>query len=166
MIFKPKYSYEYNCILNENFNEHEQIKNYASLLTDKDRFFLLLQDINNKQTIKLIEKHSGIKLPQQITFYIVRAEKFNSFSEPITIEYKINPEEMIINLIKETIKTNFEIRFPDEDTRNNYIKQFTHFIFTQTKNKNYLKFIKKTKNKKTLNFQKKTLKDLVYELYE
>lgn len=164
MIFKPKYSYEYNCILNSDFNENEQIKNYASLLTDKDRFFLLLNDINNEETSSLLEKYSGITFPQEIYFYVVRAEKFDSFSEPITIEYQINPERMIINLVKETIKTFIDIRFPDEEIRDEYINKFLKFIFSKFKNKNYLKFLENIEN--DIDFEKNNLKEIIYTLYE
>ena len=41
----PKYSYEFNQILNKDYNEDDQIKNFASLLSDKDRFLILIPKI-------------------------------------------------------------------------------------------------------------------------
>jgi len=32
----PNYSYEFNIVLNEEFNEDDQVKNFASLISDKD----------------------------------------------------------------------------------------------------------------------------------
>ena len=115
----PYYSYEYNCVLNPQFSESEQIKNFASLLTDKDRFLALVPLIEANED--LIEEKLGFSLPSTLTFYIVRAERFKSFSEPITIEYSLLPEEMLIFLLKEVLKVSAQTRFPDEVTREQYL---------------------------------------------
>ncbi len=157
---KPKYSYEFNVILNEKLDENEQIKNFASLITDKDRFFALFEDISNNKN--LIEKYLGFELPEEVEFYVVRCEKFDSFSEPITIEYKLNPEEMIINLLKEIIKVNFPVNFPDENTRETYIIDFLSFIFNKIDSNKYSKFL----NKKFENYEEKNFVERVKEFYD
>ena len=176
MKVNPKYSYEFNCILNENFKETEQIKNFASLISDKDRFLSMLPFIEKNS--KLIEEKSGFKLPKEIDFYIVRAEKFKSFSEPITIEYSLLPEEMIAFLLKEIVKTYSTTRFTDEITREKYINSFIDYIIINGDfgNLNLIKFGKnlheESKSKYEnyeylkLDFDKKTLKRQIEELYE
>ncbi len=136
-MFKPKYSYEYNCILNRGFSEKEQIRNFASLITDKDRFFILLKELEDK--LDILEKYLGFKLPKEIEFYVVRAELFESFSEPITIEYSLIPEEMVIRLVKEVLKTYCPIRFPSEEIRDKIISQFLSYILPKI-NERYSKF--------------------------
>ena len=119
MKVEPQYSYEFNCILNKDFNEMEQIKNFASLLSDKDRFLALLPEIETNTN--KIEEILGVELPESVECYVVRAEQFKSFSLPITIEYSLCPEEMIVFLLKEIIKSNLNLRFPDEETREKYV---------------------------------------------
>jgi len=128
MILIPKYPFEFNCILNEEFNEDEQIKNFASLLSDKDRFLVLLPIL--EKNLKLVEEKLGYKLKEKIEFFVVRAEKFKSFSEPITIEYSLLPEEMILFLLKEIIKVSIIDRFPDEVIRDVYVNRFVEHIIT------------------------------------
>lgn len=122
----PKYPYEFNCILNESYNEDEQIKNFASLLSDKDRFFALLPLL--EKNLELVEERLGFKLKKEIEFYVVRAEKFKSFSEPITIEYSLLPEEMILFLLKEIVKSSITTRFPDEVVREVYVNSFVEHV--------------------------------------
>jgi hypothetical protein len=139
----PKYSFEYNCILNKNFTEQMQIENYASLLTDKDRFLPMLKYLENNS--KLIEEKLGYTLKKEIDFYIVRAEKFKSFSEPITIEYSILTQEMLLFLLKEIIKTSIQDKFLDEISREICINNFCEYIVING-NFNNLDLIKFTKN--------------------
>jgi len=122
----PNYSYEFNVILNENFKEHEQVQNYVSLLSDKDRFLILLPYLEKNGTF--ISEKLGFSILDFIDFYVVRAEKFKSFSMPITIEYSILPEEMILFLLKEILKISITIRFPDEIVREQYINSFIDYI--------------------------------------
>lgn len=126
MKLNPNYSYEFNVILNENFKEHEQVKNYVSLLSDKDRFLILLPILEKNS--EFISEKLGFPLLEFVDFYVVRAEKFKSFSMPITIEYSILPEEMILFLLKEILKTSITIRFPDEIIREQYINSFIDYI--------------------------------------
>jgi len=105
----PNYSYEFNVILNETYNENDQIKNFVSLLSDKDRFLILMPLLEKNE--QFIAKKLGFTMPITVDFYIVRAEKFKSFSMPITIEYSILPEEMILFLFKEICALCFTI-FP------------------------------------------------------
>ncbi len=122
----PNYSYEYNKILNENYSEEEQIKNFASLLSDKDRFLALLPEIEKNS--KLIEEKLGFKLREEYEFFVVRGEKFKSFSEPVTVEYSILPEEMILFLLKEILKVSITTRFPDEILREEYVNSLIDYI--------------------------------------
>ena len=122
----PNYSYEFNCVLNSGFDETEQIKNFASTISDKDRFLVLLSYIEKNK--EFIEKHLGFELKKEYDFYVVRAEKFKSFSEPITVEYSILPEEMILFLLKEIVKTSCQIRFPDEVIREQYVNSFVDYF--------------------------------------
>jgi hypothetical protein len=123
----PQYSYDYNKILNEQYtSEDDQIKNFSSLISDKDRFLIFLPLIEHNR--ELIEKTLDYKLLENIEFYVVRAEKFNSFSLPITIEYSISPEEMFLYLLKEILKVSITDRFPDEETRENAINTFIEHI--------------------------------------
>lgn len=175
MKLLPNYSYEFNCILNENYTENDQIKNFASLITDKDRFLALLPQL--EQNTKLIEETLGFKLKETYNFYIVRAEKFKSFSLPITIEYSILPEEMILFLLKEILKISIDLRFPDEMIREQYINSFIDFISIngQFQNINLIKFTKNLhdESKKlfpsydlnSLDFNSKTLKEHLEELF-
>lgn len=175
MILKPQYSYEFNTILNEDFNEMDQIQNFASLLSDKDRFLGLVPQIQDNQ--ELLEKRIGSQLPESIEFYVVRAEKFKSFSLPITIEYSLCPEEMIVFLLKEIIKTTMNVRFPDEILQEEYINSCVKSIVGNgTWNVNLDKFLQNlddhskkvypTYEIKEIDFTNKNLKEHVEELYE
>ena len=126
MKLNPKYSYEYNQVLNPTFNEAELIKNFASLLSDKDRFLALLPELEKKT--QFMEEHLGFTLKSNIDFYVTRAEVFKSFSEPITIEYSILPEEMILYLLKEILKVSITTRFPDELIREQFINGYIDFL--------------------------------------
>lgn len=171
----PNYSYEFNCILNEHFNEEEQIKNFASLITDKDRFLSILPIISKNKD--LIEKYSGFKIKESYDFFVVRAEKFKSFSLPITIEYSILPEEMILYLLKEILKTNADLRFPDEILREEYLNSFIDYICLNGDfgNLNIIKYTKNLHNEskklypkyqlKNIDFNEKTLKQHIEDLY-
>lgn len=122
----PNYSYEFNCILNGGLSEDEQIKNFASLLTDKDRFLSILPIL--EKNLPKIEGVLGYKLVEKFDFFVVRAEKFKSFSLPITIEYSIYPEEMLLYLLKEIIKVSITDRFPDDYLRDKYINSFIDYL--------------------------------------
>ena len=126
MRLEPKFSYEFNCVLNPDFSEDEQIKNFASIISDKDRFLVLLPYFERNKDF--IEKRLGFQLPQGLEFYVVRCEKLKSFSEPVTIEYSINPQEMFLFLFKEILKVAINIRFPDEVTREKYINSFISYV--------------------------------------
>lgn len=171
----PNYSYEFNCILNDEFDEDEQIKNFASLITDKDRFLSILPIISKNK--ELIEKSSGFRLKESYDFFVVRAEKFKSFSLPITIEYSILPEEMILYLFKEVLKTTADLRFPDEILREEYLNSFVDYICVNGDFGN-LDIIKYSKNLhdesknlypkyefKNIDFNEKTLKEHIEDLY-
>lgn len=177
MKLTPNYSYEFNCILNENYDEQENIKNFASLLSDKDRFLVLLSELERNKSI--IEEKLGYELNENYDFYIVRAEKFKSFSEPITIEYSLLPEEMLLFLFKEIIKVSAPERFPDETLREEVINSFIDYILINGQWKNdLLKFSKNlhdhSKSKyenyqydlEKYDYSKKTLKEILFDLYE
>ncbi|MFW6286257.1 MAG: hypothetical protein ACOC16_04000 [Nanoarchaeota archaeon] len=176
MKLTPKYSFEYNCILNQHFTQKMQIENYASLISDKDRFLPMLKYLENNS--KLIEKKLGYTLKNEIEFYIVRAEKFKSFSEPITIEYSILTQEMLLFLLKEIAKTSIQDRFLDEISREVCINNFCEYIITNGKFNN-LGIIKFTKNLHDyskqlypdykyikINFQNKTIKQYIESTYD
>ncbi|MDA3855850.1 MAG: hypothetical protein PF569_06310 [Candidatus Woesearchaeota archaeon] len=176
MKLVPKYSYEYNVVLNETYNASEQIKNFASTLSDKDRFLPHL-DLIEKNS-ELIEEKLGFKLKDAIEFYVVRCEKFKSFSEPITIEYSILPEEMLLFLLKEIIKTSVLVRFTTEEIREQYINSFVeHIAIAGDFGK--LELVKFGKNLhdeskknypsyefKDIDFSNKTLKEYTEELFK
>jgi len=175
MKLNPKYSYEFNQILNEQYDENELIKNFASLLTDKDRFLPLLLIIENKQ--KELEEKLGYTIKDELDFFVVRSEKFKSFSEPITIEYSIFPEEMLLFLLKEILKVSITDRFPDEVIREQYINSFIEFFIEDQKLQNF-KLEEYTRNlhdeslklfenysKKDIDFSTKTMKEYVEELF-
>ncbi|MCA9459913.1 MAG: hypothetical protein KC550_05185 [Nanoarchaeota archaeon] len=176
MKLNPNYSYEFNLVLNEGMSDDEQIKNFASLLSDKDRFLPMLSLFAENQ--KLIEDRLGFKLPKSCDFFVVRAEKFKSFSLPITIEYSILPEEMFLFLFKEILKVSINIRFPDDTVRELYVNSFIDYIVV---NGNFGKYdlIKFTKNLhdeskrqfkdyefKDMDFSSKTLKSYLEDLYK
>ncbi|MFW5705040.1 MAG: hypothetical protein ACOCXG_04305 [Nanoarchaeota archaeon] len=172
----PNYSYEFNCILNDGYTETEQIKNFASLLSDKDRFLPFL-DLLEKNA-EFIEERMGSKLPEEKEFFVVRAEKFKSFSEPITIEYSLLPEEMILFLLKELVKISLNIRFPDEQIREQYINSFVEYIAINGDfgNIDFVKFGKNLHDEskknypdyefRDIDFSKKTLKQYVEEMFD
>ena len=174
MILKPQYSYEFNVILNETFNEMDQIQNFASLLSDKDRFLGILPQIQNNK--ELLEKTIGSSMPDEQEFYVVRAEKFKSFSLPITVEYSICPEEMVVFLIKEIIKTTMNVRFPDELLQEEYVNACVKHIvsngkwevglekFTQNLDEESKKQYSNYETK-TIDFSNKSLKEHVEDLY-
>jgi len=175
MKLNPNYSYEFNCILNENYNENDQIKNFASLITDKDRFLAILPFL--EKNVELIQKTLGFNLNNLYNFYIVRSEKFKSFSLPISIEYSIFPEEMLLFLLKEILKVSINLRFPDEMIRDQYINSFIEYIIENGDfgNLDLIKYIKnlneESKNlfenyeSKKLDFKQKTLKQHLENLY-
>lgn len=121
----PHYSYEYNQVLNSSFDENDNIKNFASLLSDKDRFLPLLSLIEEKTSD--IEKCMGFEFPSEVEFYVVRAEMFKSFSKPVTIEYSLLVEEMLVYLFKEIVKISVKTRFPDAQTQESYINSFVDY---------------------------------------
>lgn len=122
MKLVPKYSYEFNWALNHTFDDKSQIQNFSSLLTDKERFFGLVPAISLNE--ELLEKLLGYDLPERLEFYVVRAEKFKSFSEPVTIEYSLVPEEMVLFLLKEIIKISATDRFVTEVQREEVVNAF------------------------------------------
>jgi len=170
------YSYEFNQILNLDFNENEQIQNFASLLSDKDRFLSLLPLLELNKSF--IEEKLDFKLLDKIEFYVVRAEKFKSFSTPITIEYSILPEEMLLFLLKEILKVSIDIRFPDEILREQYINSFIIYFcnnidFGKTDLKKFVKNLhdeseKIYPNYKNLeiDFSNKTMRNYLEEMYK
>lgn len=175
MKLNPKYSYEFNCVLNPQLNDKEQIQNFASLISDKDRFLSLIPLLEKNS--KIIEDSLGYKIKSEIDFYIVRAEKFKSFSEPITIEYSILPEEMLLYLLKEIIKTSITDRFLDEMQREQFVNSFCEHIAINGdfKDLDLIKFGKnlhehsklflKEYEFKDIDFSKKTMKKRIEELY-
>lgn len=176
MKLTPRYSYEFNCILNPQFEEIDQIKNFASTISDKDRFLVLLPLL--EKNFKLIEENLGFKLKENYDFYIVRAEKFKSFSEPIVIEYSLLPEEMLLFLLKEILKVSIEIRFTDEKTRESYINSFIDFVCINGEfdNLDLVKFGKNLHNESKrlhpdyefcdIDYSNKNMKELLEDLYK
>lgn len=172
----PKYSYEYNTVLNEGFNENELIQNFASLLSDKERFLALLPMISKNE--KLIQEGLGFDLLDAIPFYVVRAEKFKSFSEPITIEYSILPEEMLVFLLKEIVNVSIKLRFQDELQKEQHINSFVDYVCVNGDwgDRDLVKFgrnihddsQKKIKEYKLIDidFSEKNMKDRIEELYD
>ena len=113
--FQIFYPYELNEVLNPKFSNQEHISNYTSLLSDKDRFQNLITIFSKYKTV--IEEIIGIEFEESQQLFIIRAELFESVSEPLIIEYQIEPEKMILNILKEMIKNNLgknQIRFIDE----------------------------------------------------
>lgn len=127
--FEILYPYELNEALNPNFNEQEQISNYTSLLSDKDRFQNLITTISNSKSI--FDELIGTESESEHTIYIIRAELFHSCPTPLIIEYKIDPEKMILFLIKEIIKSTLAkhgIRCIDEEQQEELLNATTHAI--------------------------------------
>ena len=175
MRLVPRYSYEFNKVLNEGFDDKDQIQNFASLISDKERFFALIPYLHKNK--ELIEKALGYELPDRLEFYVVRAEKFKSFSEPVTIEYSLNPEEMLLFLLKEIAKVSIKDRFPDDLSREEYINSFIDYVVVNGEwdDYNIIRFAKLphsesermyTKYKYVeLDFDNKSIKDYLYEQY-
>ncbi len=167
----PIYSFEFNRVLNPKLTEIEQIQNFASIISDKDRFESILPILNKKKEI--IEKFSGFTLNENYDVYIVRCEIFNSFSLPITVDYSIDHYEILIFTLKEILKQSIQIRFPNELIREQYINAFIEFTFkNDEKMLNSLSTIHKaSKNieqqyeKISIDFESKTLKEYIEELY-
>ncbi len=176
MKLNPKYSFEYNAILNPELDVTQLIENFASLISDKDRFLSLVKLIEYNSDF--IEKTLGCKLPGKIDFYIVRTEKFKSFSEPVTIEYSILPEEMLLYLFKEVVKVCINARFPDEKTREEYVNAFVDYVLVNGDfgKKDFVKYGKNLHEYskenyddyeyKDIDFCHKSLKRLIEEMYE
>ncbi len=176
MKLNPKYSYEFNCVLNSNYDESEQIKNFTSLITDKDRFLILLPLLNHNR--ELIEKGLGYTLPENLDFFIVRGELFKSFSEPITVEYSILPEEMFLFLFKEILKVTITDRFLSEELREQYINSFIDYVCVNGEfgKNDFVKFTKNLHDEskrlfpnyefKEYDFSNKTMLDYISEMYE
>lgn len=100
--FTIHYPYELNDVLNQQLSGQERVSNYTSLLTDKDRFDNLLKSCSVFK--ERIEELVGVELPKSQRVYVVRAEMFNSCSEPLLIEYQIRPEQMVLGVFKEMVK--------------------------------------------------------------
>lgn len=171
----PKYSFDFNIVLNEGFTETEQIRNFGSLLSDKDRFLSLIPLLVKNEN--LIEDRLGFKLKDEIEFFVVRAEKFKSFSEPITIEYSLLPQEMFLFLLKEIIKNTITIRFPDIETQEKYVNSFVDYLSINGDwdKVDFVKFCRnihddslnriKTYKMDDIDFSKKTMRDYLEEMY-
>jgi len=176
MKLKPNYSLDYNEILNPTLSNKEQLTNFASLISDKDRFLSIIPFIEKNS--KLICEKLGTQLPSEIEFYVVRAEKFKSFSSPITIEYSILPEEMLVYLLKEIIKKYAPTIFPDYVTRERYVNSLVDYIIIngEFRKLNLVKYSKnlhdESKKKydeyqlEDIDFSKTTLKKHIENLYE
>lgn len=175
MKLNPNFSYEFNYILNEDFNETQNLQNFASIISDKDRFLQLLPLL--EQNKGFIEERLGFKLPDEVEFYIVRAEKFKSFSLPVTIEYSILPEEMLLFLLKEILKVSILARFPDEQTREHYVNGFIDYfvINVDTGALDFVKFGKNLHDEslrmysdykyEDIDFSKKTMREYIEDMY-
>lgn len=175
MKFQPQYSYEFNQVLNPQFDTKAQIQNYTSLLSDKDRFLVLLNQL--AKNASFIEEKLGFKFPTSVEFYIVRAEHFKSFSLPITIEYSILPQEMVLFLLKEMIKTSCPHRFQTHEQQELYVNSFIDYIAVngEWKDVDFVKFGKNLHDEskrlfpkyefKDIDFSKKTLVAYIEDLY-
>lgn len=173
----PQYSYDYNKILNEQYtDEMDQIKNFSSLISDKDRFLVFLPLFEHNR--EFIEKVLDYKLIENVEFYVVRAEKFNSFSLPITIEYSISPEEMFLYLLKEILKVSITDRFPDDESRELALNNVIEYIlengifgnnnfkdFTKTLHENSLKQFPNYKQEE-IDFKTQTMKKHLIYLHD
>ena len=130
-----------------------------------------------EKNLKLIEEKLGYKLKKEIEFYVVRCERFKSFSEPISVEYSILPEEMVLYLIREIAKTSITDRFFDIVQQEQFVNSFAEFIAVNGDfdDVDLVKFgANLHENSKLLNpdyefcdidFSKKTMKDKIEELY-
>ncbi|NQZ84895.1 MAG: hypothetical protein HRU03_04190 [Nanoarchaeales archaeon] len=173
----PQFSYDYNKILNQQYtDENDHVKNFSSLISDKDRFLRILPLIGHNQ--ELIEKTLDYKLIENVEFYIVRAEKFKSFSLPITIEYSICPEEMFLYLLKEIIKVSVTDRFPSDEVREVAINSFIDYILINGEfgKNDFIKFGKNLHEDsqkqfpkykfEDIDFSSKTMKEHIEKLYD
>ena len=174
----PKYSYEFNDVLNTNLVEKEEVENFASLLSDKDRFLSLLPTL--EKNAQFIEKSLGYNLREWYEFFVVRAELFKSFSEPITIEYSILPEEMLLFLFKEIVKVSITDRFLDEVQREELVNALVDYCVINGDfdggGKDFVKFTKNLHDEsssrfesyeyKEFDFSERTLKDILHESYK
>ena len=173
------YSYDFNKVLNDTLDEKQNIQNYTSILTDKDRFESLIDSI--KKNKPLIEKKLSFKLLKKFEVYIVRCEKFKSFSKPISIEYSIIPEEMLLYLLKEIIKNSINIRFLNEVQREEALNSFLTYILINGDfgKKDFIKYLKSLhdyskeiykeysfENTQKIDFNKITLKKYLEDLYK
>jgi hypothetical protein len=179
MKVNPIYSYEFNSVLNNELTDKEQLQNYVSITSDCDRFEFLIQYIEKNQ--KLIEKKLGWKLNPVINFFVVRCEKFKSFSTPITIEYSVIPEEMFLYLLKEILKVHCKIRFISEVDREQAVNSVITYLVLKGDygNVNFIKQIKSlhiySKEKffdysfeksEAYNFEDNSLKEILEKMHE
>ncbi|MFH1290525.1 MAG: hypothetical protein ABIH92_03895, partial [Nanoarchaeota archaeon] len=103
-----RHSWIYNVLINKHYWKYS-LKKHAKLKKDCRKFENLLNE-NKTKIIKLIEKHSkkGKWFYDFIPIYIVRIKpelenKRNSFSDPLTLKYKRDPNAMLCVLIHELI---------------------------------------------------------------
>jgi hypothetical protein len=172
------YSYEFNLILNKEFTNQENLKNYTSLISDRERIDRLLKFFSKNE--KLIKDKLGYETLETYNCYIVRCEKFKSFSLPITIEYSILPEEMFLFMLKEIIKTTITDRFLDETQREEFINAFVTYIIINGNfdDKDFIKFLKnlheESKNlyenysfekSENIKFENETMKEKISTFY-
>ena len=113
--FEVLYPFELNYELNSELSEQEQISNYTSLLSDRERYENLLLKISSQK--KLFEELVGLEFKNSEQIFVIRAEKFISTPTPLIIEYQLHPEKMVLVTLKEMIKNTlakFQIRCIDE----------------------------------------------------
>ncbi|MFP4401900.1 MAG: hypothetical protein ACLFPL_01595 [Candidatus Nanoarchaeia archaeon] len=113
--FNYYYPYELNEALNSQFSNHEQVSNYTSLLTDRERFENLLNKVSTQK--QFLDSLIGLELQREQDVYVIRAELFQCCPTPLIIEYDIHPEVMVLYVIKEMIKNTlavYSIRCIDE----------------------------------------------------
>ena len=96
------YPFELNEVLNSTFSSQENISNFTSLLSDKNRFEHLVSIVASN--IEILEELIGFEINLKLDIYVIRAELFKSTPEPLLIEYDSVPELMILHLCKEIIK--------------------------------------------------------------
>lgn len=158
------YPYELNDVLNQHLDEQEKVSNYTSLLTDKDRFDNLLRSCSVFKD--KIEEIVGVDISKTQSVYVVRAELFYSCSEPLLVEYQIQPEKMVLLVFKEMIKNALGvrgIRFIDElqqeELLNGVVTKISKIIDTSINTGLYdeIDFLHKNSTEKL------SKKDLVYQ---
>ncbi|MCA9487180.1 hypothetical protein H6501_03930 [Candidatus Woesearchaeota archaeon] len=175
MRLQPKYSFEFLSALSPESSETQNVQTFASLLSDKDRFLALLPKLDAR--LEHIEEKLAYPLYNTYDFYIVRDMNRASFSEPITIEYSIFPEEMILFLLKEVLKVSITDRFIDEEEREQTLLSFITYLvqtrLSELKLDGYLETLYTEAKKhfpniqeKEFNFEEKTLKEIIQEKYE